>query len=528
MRANTVANGFSAIILAVAVIIDAGTVCVAQVPQRGGTVTAVYSVETHALFSPAGGGGNALFTATKVLERLIRLQHDGTFTPELATAWSLSDDGRTYTFQLRENVRWHDGEPFGAEDVEFTALAMWQQLGANPMLQRIAGARVAAPLRVEISFHDPAPEFAVLASLAGSGGLVLPRHLYAGTDLTRNPYNNKPVGTGPFRFKEWVRGSHVEFVRNSDYWDAPLPYLDKLIIRYIQDRGARAAAMEAGEVQVGVSTPLSRQDINRLAETPRFTVSQQGALAEFMNLEMNLSNPILADLKVRQAIAHAIDRDFVANVLMRGLGTAARGPIAPWQPFHNANVQQDYPVDLDRARALLDAAGYPQKRGGRFTLHVVATPWYEENAQMAALVRQQLRRIGVETEIETPDRSAAMRQIYMDRDFDIAISNNVSYVDPVLRTTLLYTSENIGRTFGNASGYANPEVDRIARAMLFETNAQKRSAMADDFQRIVSRDIPIIPIAWKGNVMIYDRTVHNVTARPEVQYDSWKDMWVGQ
>ena len=514
--------------LTVAVIIDFGTVCIAQVPQRGGTVTAVYSVETHTLFSPAGGGGNALFTATKVLERLIRLEHNGTFTPELATAWSISNDGRTYTFELRQNVRWHDGEPFSAEDVEFTAIAMWQQLGANPMLQRITGARSSGPYRVAVSFDDPTPEFAVLASLAGSGGLVLPKHLYEGTDLTQNSYNNKPVGTGPFRFKEWVRGSHVEFVKNGDYWDAPLPYLDKLIIRYIQDRGARAAAMEAGEVQVGVSTPLSRQDINRLEATPRFVVSRQGALAEFMNLEMNLSNPILANLQVRQAIAHSIDRNFVANVLMRGLGTAASGPIAPWHPFFNMDVQQDYAVDLEKARALLDAAGYPQKRGGRFTLRVVATPWYEENAQMAALVRQQLRRIGVETQIATPDRSAAIRQIYVGRDFDIAVSNNVSYVDPVLRTTLLYTSENIGRTFGNASGYSNPEVDRIAQAMLFETNTQERSRMADDLQRIVSSDIPIIPIAWKGNVMIYDRAVHNVTARPEVQYDSWKDMWIEQ
>ncbi len=516
------------VLLAAAVSIASAATCLAEAPQHGGTVTAVYSVETHTLFSPAGGGGNALFTATKTLERLIRLEHGGTFTPELATAWSISNEGRTITFELRQNVRWHDGEPFSSADVEFTALAMWQELGANPILQRIAGAHGSGPHRVEISFSDPAPEFAVLAALAGSGGLVLPKHLYEGTELTKNPYNNKPVGTGPFRLKEWVRGSHVEFVRNSDYWDAPLPYLDKLIIRYIQDRGARAAAMEAGEVQVGVSTPLSRQDIHRLEATPRFVVSKRGALAEFLNIEMNLSNPVLANIKVRQAIAHSLDRNFVARVLMRGLGTVANGPIAPWQPFYNVDVQQSYSVDLDKARTLLDAAGYPEKRGGRFTLRVVATPWYEENTQTASLIRQQLRRIGVETDLQTPDRSAAIRQIYVDREFDISVSNNVSYADPVLRTTLLYTSENIGRPFGNASGYSNPEVDRIARAMLFETNATQRSALVEEFQRIVSRDIPMLPVAWKGNVMIYDRSVHNVTARPEVQYDSWKDMWIEQ
>ena len=383
-----------------------------------------------------------------------------------------------------------------------------------------------APHVIEISYDDPTPEFTTLASLAGSGGLVIPQHLYQDTELTQNPYNNKPVGTGPFKFKEWVRGSHVEFLRNEDYWDAPLPYLDKLIIRYIQDRGARAAAMEAGEVQVGVSTPLSRQDINRLKAMPRFEVSGRGALAEFMNVEMNLSNPILANAKVRQAIVRSLDRSFVAKTLMRGLGTVAHGPIAPWQPFYNADVQTSYTLDLARARALLDAAGYPEKSGGRFTLRVVVTPWYEENIQMGSVIRQQLGRIGVKVQLQTPDRSAAIRQIYVDREFDIAVSNNVSYMDPVLRTTLLYTTENIGRPFGNASGYSNPDVDRIAQGMLFETDTARRTAMANELQRIVSEDIPIFPVAWKGNVMIYDRSVHNVTVRPEVQYDSWKDMWI--
>jgi peptide/nickel transport system substrate-binding protein len=500
----------------------------AQSPQHGGTVTAIYSVETNTLFSPAGSGGNALFTGTKVLERLLRLEHDGTFTPQLARAWSVSNGGRTYTFELRDNVHWHDGEPFDAEDVEFTALNMWKALGANPMLKRIASARVLAPHLIEISYDDATPEFTTLASLAGSGGLVIPEHLYKDTEITQNPYNNKPVGTGPFKFKEWVRGSHVEFLRNDDYWDAPLPYLDKLIIRYIQDRGARAAAMEAGEVQVGVSTPLSRQDINRLKVMPRFEVSGRGALAEFMNVEMNLSNPMLAKHQVREAIVRSLDRSFVAKTLMRGLGTVANGPIAPWQRFYNADVQASYAFDLDQARALLDAAGYPEKSGGRFTLRVVVTPWYEENRQMGSVIRQQLGRIGVKVQLETPDRSAAIRQIYVNREFDIAVSNNVSYMDPVLRTTLLYTSENIGRPFGNASGYSNPELDRIAQGMLFETDTARRIAMANEFQKIVSTDIPIFPIAWKGNVMIYDRSVHNVTTRPEVQYDSWKDMWIEQ
>lgn len=497
-----------------------------QPSQHGGTVTAIYSVETNTLFSPAGGGGNALFSATKILERLLRLEHDGSFTPQLAMAWSVSNAGRTYTFDLREDVRWHDGEAFDSEDAEFTALNMWKALGPNPALKRISGARALGPHRLEITYDDSTPEFAVLAALSGSGGMVIPKHLYEGTELIRNPYNNKPIGTGPFKFKEWVRGSHLELVKNDDYWDAPLPYLDKLIIRYIQDRGARAAAMEAGEVQVGVSTPLSRQDINRLEAMPRFEVSKQGALAECMIVEMNLSNAILANKKVRQAIAHALDREFVAETLMRGLGTAATGPIAPWQPFHNPDVQREYHPDLKRARVLLDEAGYPDRKGGRFRLRVVAAPWYEENVQMGAVMRQQFGRIGIKIDFQTPDRSAAIRQIYINRDYDIAVSNNVSYTDPVLRTTLLYTSDNIGRPFGNASGYNNPEIDRIAGDMLAESDAEKRSALADEFQRIVAEDVPILPIAWKGNVMIYNKSVHNVTARPEVQYDSWKDMWI--
>jgi peptide/nickel transport system substrate-binding protein len=145
---------------------------------------------------------------------------------------------------------------------------------------------------------------------------------------------------------------------------------------------------------------------------------------------------------------------------------------------------------------------------------------------MGGYIKQQLEQLGIKVTLETPDRSAAIKQIYTDRAFDLSVSNNASYADPMMRTSLLYTSDNVGKVFRNAAGYKNPEVDGLLQRALFEVNEDARARILNEFQRIVMEDLPVLPIAWKGNVMIYNKKVQNVAARPEVQYDTWKDLWI--
>ena len=500
----------------------------AQQPKQGGRLTAVYSGETHTLFAPGGGGGNPLMVSTKIIERLVRLESDLGFTGQLAESWSIEDGGKSYVFKLRRNATWHDGKPFTAEDAAFNALDHWRKFAGNPALRSIASAEIVDTHTLRIGYAKPTPEFLVLASLSGSEAQMVPKHLYATGEIAQNPANNAPIGTGPFKFKEWRRGSHVELVRNESYWDAGKPHLDSLIIRYLQDPASRAAAFEVGEVDLGVSSPFSTADMQRLSRDKKYLATDGGGLQEFMVVEFNTRNPILADRRVRQAIAHAVDRSFVVETLMSGFGRPGTGTVSDvYKIFYNADVPR-YAPDAKRAAALLDEAGHPRKAGGvRFELKLVVGPWYPENTRTASYLQQSLGDVGIKVAIVTPDRAGAIKQIYSDYDFDLSISNNVSYADPLQRSVMLFTTANIIKTpFRNASGYSNPVLDKLVDDAANEMDATRRVDMLRRVQMIVAEDLPVLVMAYKRNMNFARDYVRAHSNRPEWMYDSWKDVWL--
>ncbi len=497
-------------------------------PRRGGVLTVVYSTETQTIFAPGGGGGNPLLVSTKILERLLRDDGEG-FSGQLAERWEMQPDGRAILFHLRRNATWHDGTPFTAEDVVFNAVEHWKPIAGNPTLRAITGARAIDAYTVVIEFAQPTAETLALASLGGTETQIIPRHLYAGTDLRTNPRNNAPIGTGPFRFREWRRGSHVELVRNDTYWEAGQPLLDGIVVRYLQDPQARSAAFEAGEAQLGVGSPFPAPEMRRLMQTGRFSSTDRGGLQEFMVVEMNTRTPQLADKRVRQAIAHAIDRNFVVDVAMNGFGRAGLGTVADVYPRFFTRDVPIFAFDPRRAEALLDEAGLRRPRRGapRFELRLVAAPWYAENVRTGQYIQQALEDVGIKANLTSPDRAGSIRTIYTEYAFDLAISNNVSYSDPLMRSTMLYTTTNItGTAFRNSSGYSNPEVDRLVDEAAKETDATRRRDLLHRVQRITAEDLPVLVLAYKQNMTFAQRRVQNHSARPEWMYDTWKDLWL--
>lgn len=497
-------------------------------PRRGGVLTLVYITETHTIFAPGGGGGNPLLVSTKILERLVRDDGDR-FSGQLAESWETQADGRAITFRLRRNATWHDGTAFTADDVVFNAMEHWRPVAGNPALRGISGATALDAHTVRIEFGQPTPEAFALASLGGTETQLIPRHLYAGTDLRTNPRNNAPIGTGPFRFREWRRGSHVELVRNETYWEAGTPHLDGIIIRYLQDPQARAAAFEAGEAQLGVGSPFPAAEMRRLMNTGRFDATDRGGLQEFMVVEMNTRTPQLADRRVRQAIGHAIDRNFVVDVAMNGFGRLGIGTVSDAYPRYFTRDVPLFAFDPRRAEALLDEAGHRRPRRGapRFDLRIVAAPWYPENLRTAQYMQQALDDVGIRCNILTPDRAGAIRDIYQSYAFDLSVSNNVAYVDPLMRSTMLYTSDNItGTPFRNASGYSNPELDRLVVEAARELDPARRLELLRRVQHIAAEDLPVLVLAYKQNMTFAHRRVRNHSVRPEWMYDSWKDLWL--
>jgi len=360
---------------------------------------------------------------------------------------------------------------------------------------------------------------------------VVPKHIYAGSDPVTNPANNAPIGTGPWKFKEWVRGSHFEYVKNDAYWQKDLPYLDRLIIRYVRDPAGRAAAMEAGEIQLGVFNPVAPPDIKRLTGTGKFVATSKGYEESVWSttLECNMRNPIFAKTEVRQAMFFAMDRALLAKTIYYGYARPGTGPIySPNKAFYTPDTFSTQ-FDPKKAAALLDAAGFPKKTDGkRFSLNLLAAGWFTENGKIGSYVKQALEDVGIAVNLTVPDRPGSLKRIYTDYDFDLAISNQANPSEPVPATTQYFTTDGQakGVPFRNASGYSNPEVDALVAKIKIETDPAKRKELVVEFQKIIAREAPLLPLLELESITVASTRVQNHSNSPDYLSNNWANLWL--
>jgi peptide/nickel transport system substrate-binding protein len=503
----------------------------ADEPKHGGTLVATWGGnEPQALFVPAGGGSSPFFTSTKIMERLVRMEADLSFTPMLATAVKAAPDYKSYTISLRPNVRWHDGQNFTADDVVFSIQSVWKPLSGGIALKALSGVEAKDDHTVIVSFSQPLPEFTFLSLLASETGAVLARHVWGNGDIVTNPANNKPVGTGPWKPKEWVRGSHVEYERNADYWRPGLPYLDRLVIRWWTEPAARSAALEAGELHVAVSNAIPAPEMKRLSATGKFVVERKG----YENYEgtqvlmFNTQSPIFGKRAVRQALLHAVDRDFIGDTIYFGLAQPAVSPIHHANAMFFSDDVPKYPFDPDLAGKLLDEAGYPLKGGKRFTASVVSAGWYAENIKTGPYLKQAFNDVGIDVNLSVPDRPTSLKRLYTDYDFDIAVSNWGSPIEPVPTITLNYTTDGIakGVAFRNASRFSDPRMDEVVAKMTVEIDPAKRKQLVTDFARLACTEAPILPLVDVTVATVANSRVRNITVGANMMGESWGELWL--
>ncbi|NLC37588.1 MAG: ABC transporter substrate-binding protein, partial [Alcaligenaceae bacterium] len=284
-----------------------------------GIINFAITPEPPVLVSFANTSGTSVTVSSKVLEGLLEYDRQLNPKPQLATSWEISSDGLTYTFQLRPDVRWHDGEPFTAQDVIFSVQAArtFHPRGSATFANL---EEIDAPdaLTVRLRLSEPAP-YLILALAAGETP-ILPAHRYSLDDALQNPLNSAPVGTGPYRFKEWARGSHIIYERNPDYWLAGHPKVETLIFRIMPDSTARLNGLRNRSIDIGANSPIPLSEIPRLQDYPHLAVSTDGYEdnATITALEFNLERENLAKLQVRQAIAHALNREQIKKIAFYG------------------------------------------------------------------------------------------------------------------------------------------------------------------------------------------------------------------
>ncbi|MCW5695100.1 MAG: ABC transporter substrate-binding protein [Bauldia sp.] len=487
----------------------------AVAPVHGGTLTVNIGVEPPALVNLATSSGSGVYVTGKVTEGLLTYDFDLNPRPELATSWSLSSDGLVYTFQLRPGVKWHDGRDFTSADVAFSILTLKEvHPRGRTTFANVVEVREVSPTEVQIVLSQPAPY--LISALAASESPIVPKHVYEGGPAPdAHPNAAAPIGTGPFVFREWVRGSHLILERNPDYWDAPKPYLDRLIVRFIGDAAAGAVALETGEVQLATGA-VSLSDVERLRALPHLGFETRGYsyVNAVSRIEFNLDNPFLGNLLVRKAIAHSIDKSFINDTIFLGYGQIIPGPISPWLTRFYVPDLPTYAFDTARANALLDEAGFPRNANGvRFSLNHDPLPGGDPYRRTGEYLRQALRDVGIDVTIRSQDFAAYVTRVYTDRDFDFTFNGMSNLFDPTVGVQRLYWSQNFrpGVPFSNGSHYSNPEVDRLLEAAAVEVDPEVRLQQFDAFQRIIVDELPDIGINAPDAFTIFDRRVHNHT-----------------
>ena len=350
--------------------------------KKGGRLVVAADSEPRNLNPAIVASNGVFFVSSKVVEPLAEASYDGKdgLAPRLALSWEGSEDGKSVTFKLREGVTWHDGKPFTSADVAFSALQVWkplQNLG-RVVFKNLEAVEEPDAHTAIFRFAQPTPLQLVRNALPALTA-VLPKHLYEGTDIAANPANNQPIGTGPFKFAEHKAGEYYRLTRNETYWGEGEPYLDEIVYRVLPDRSAAASALEAEEIDLAAFSAVPLADLDRISKVPGISVVTKGyeGLTYQLIVEINHRRKELADLKVRQAIAHAIDKDFVVKTIFLGHAATATGPVPKNdKQFYDADVPT-YAFDVAKANALLDEAGYPKGADGkRFTLKLLPAPYF--------------------------------------------------------------------------------------------------------------------------------------------------------
>lgn len=503
----------------------------AQEPQRGGTAIIHMNSEQRVLNPGLRASTGVYNISGKILEPLIDLSYDG-YVPVLATDWSSSEDGLTITVNLREGVNWHDGEPFTCDDVSFSAMEMWKELlNYSSTLQRsLESVDCPDPHTAVFNYSSPMPLDLFVAAMPDLGH-PLPRHLFEGTDILRSELNAAPVGTGPFRFVEYQRGQYVMAERNPDYWRGEeFPYLDRIVWRFMTDRSAAAAALEAGEVHESGFNGVSMADIERLSADERFDVGTEGYENNVAHstIEFNHRNPILADVRVRQAIHHGLDIDYAIETIMRGFARPGRGPIPSAGGANYTDDVRVYEYDTARAMELLDEAGYPAGAGGvRFRLRHRPAPWGEYTQLWSEYFAQAMREIGIEVELLTNDAPGFLNGVYRDHDFDTANGWHQFRADPAVSTMVwLRSGQPVGTPWSNQFGWQSDEMDAMIDEAGSELDPAARAEMYHEIQRRAVEELPMIFAIEHPFISVTSTRLMNHHNNPRWNSSSWYDLWL--
>lgn len=480
----------------------ASTFIAPALAEGGSLVIASTQVPRHLNGAVQSGIATAV-PSTQIFASPLRYDENWDPQPYLAESWSTSDDGLKVTLNLVKDATFHDGKPVTSEDVAFSIMTTKENHPFKSMFAPVESIDTPDPHTAVINLSQPHP--ALLLALSPALAPVLPKHVFGdGQDPKSHPANSNPVGSGPFMLEEFTPGEAVVLKKNPNFFIEGRPKLDEIIIRIIKDPSALLIAMENGEADM-YPFMAGSQEIRRLEKVDHLGITTDGyaAVGPINWLAFNTASDKLSDPRVRQAIAYAVDRDFITKALHRGVSAPQRGPIVESSPFFDESIPA-YDVDLDKAKALMAEAGFGD--GMELTVDYIPGP-AEQQKSIAEYLKSQLKKIGVDVTVRAAPDFPTWAGRVSGHDFDLTMDIVFNWGDPVIGVHRSYLGSNIkkGVIWSNTQQYSNPEVDRILGEAAVESDPEKRKALYSQFQQIVANDLPIYWINTLPYHTAYDK-----------------------
>lgn len=447
-------------------------------------------------------------TASSAVEGVIfagltKINEDLEIVPDIAKSWTISKDGRTYTFYLRDDVYWHDGTKLTAYDAKFTFDSI-----LDPRVNSVRrGDYIIDGVPIRFETRGPHILMAVLpkpfAPFLGRIGMgILPKHLLEGKDINTSEFNRRPVGSGPFMFKEWVSADRVVVEKNPRYFGGA-PKLEKIIFRIIPDENSRVIALEADQTDV---CDIPAKDYSRAKAMKGINVFEYESLL-YIYLGLNQKKGVFSDRNVRRALAYATDKEQLIQLIFRGLASPAYSPMSPVGWTYNDDVEK-YKYNIQKAKSLLDKAGWiagrdgVRERGGKkLEFTILVNQGNKEREKAAVILQWQYKKIGVKVNVRVMEWSSLLRILNAkngEKDFDAVMIGWSLGIDPDSYSIWHSSQYPLGLNF---IAYSNKEVDRLLEEGRTTVDRAERKKIYGKIQKIIADEQPYIFLWYPSSIV---------------------------
>ena len=451
-----------------------------------------------------------------VFNGLVKYDKDIKLVGDLAENWDISEDGLIITFHLRKNVEWHDGVPFTAKDVEFTFKKLTDPLTKSPYKSNyeiVKKAEVIDDYTFRVTYSEP---FAPALESWGMG--ILPRHILEGKDINTADFNRNPMGTGPYKFKSWDAMQKITVDSYSGYFEGR-PFIDKYMCRIIPDQSVQFLELKSGGLDTMVLTPdMFTNQTDSGDFKSKFNKYQYPAFM-YTYMGFNLLSPLFKERKVRQAIAYAINKKDIIDNIMLGLGREATGPFPPESWAYNSRVEST-PYDIEISKILLKAEGWVdsdndgvlEKNGKKFEFMLMTNHGNKVRQQIAEIIQQQLKKIGIKVEVRIIAWSAFINEYVDKKKFDAVVLGWSLGRDPDCYD-IFHSSKTKEKEY-NFVSYNNPEIDKLLIEGRKTFDMEKRKRIYFKIHEMLAKDMPYVFLYVPDSLSAYDNRISGIKIAP--------------